>query len=126
MKKILVALMAVLALTMVSCKREDSKITVYVVKGALELPVGNCTVYYTDQASDVFGAITDPLDLFNDYDYPSVKTDALGVATINWSTTLSRNTLTVAVWDDVDKSIVKEKVTIQKGKDAEVTLKIRD
>ena len=122
MKKVLFALVAMVALVFSGCKVETSKVTVS-VQDTNDFPVVNRYVCYTDVASAVFDfAVPSPESLVTGIPdgWAYAQTNAQGTVTISLDLAVNSLKYYFAVFDDGAKTFVTKEVTIKRGQNEEI------
>lgn len=135
MKKFLLAIMAVASFAFVGCKVQTSTITVSVVREVrtgdkiTTEPVANCDVYYTDMATSIIDILApiDPADPFGIFDdtFDVVKTDAKGIAKIQWETVFKSNKIYLYAYDEKTGKLAYKEAEVKAGSSLELELKMK-
>ena len=128
MKKLALVLVAMLTLVFTGCKTETSTVTVY-VEDALELPVARRAVFYADWASIIIDGIAPSPDelITGESDvWEYVTTDAMGVATIKISLSVSKLKYQFMVWDEGTKGWKEKTVELRRGVNEEIQFQVKN
>lgn len=127
MKKVIFALLAVLAIVFTSCKFESAKVTINVTdkEGA---PVAFREVFYTDKVSAILDVVLPPspdeLIGISDGSFQYVKTNKQGTVTFSEILGVSKLNYYFIVFDEGSKQWVDKEVTLYRGQDIEVNLEV--
>lgn len=115
-------MVAMLAMVFTGCKTETSTITVYVEDGS-GLPVAQRAVYYADLASIIIDEVLPSPDGLSDA-WEVVPTNALGVAKIQISLSVSKMKYQFMVWDYGKREWVSKTPELRRGINEEIDLKV--
>lgn len=122
MKRILIALVAVLAIVLTGCKTKTSEVSVY-VESELGVPVQNCPVFYADYASIILSDILpSPEELATDTQdcWEVVMTGSDGIAKIKIDLSVAKMKYEFMVYDAGKFEWKVKDVELQRGKNDEI------
>ena len=128
MKKVFLALLAVLAIVLTGCKFENANVTVYV--GDKDgYPVAGRYVFYTDKASAILDVVlpASPEELAGlEYDdvWDYEKTDRLGIAEFKILMGVAKMNYYFVVYDEGKKDWVTKEVTLKRGENEEIEFEV--
>ena len=126
MKKLALVLVAMLTMVFTGCKTETSTITIY-VQDSDELPVAQRPVFYADWASLIIGEILpSPEELAYDTNdaWEYATTNALGIAKIQISLSVSKLKYKFMVWDEGSRGWKDKTVELRRGINEEIELNV--
>lgn len=126
MKKLALVLVAMLTMVFTGCKTETSTITVY-VEDDMGLPVAQRPVFYADYASLIIGAVLpSPEELAYDTNdaWEYATTNALGIAKVQISLSVSKLKYKFMVWDEGTRGWKDKTVELRRGINEEIDLKV--
>jgi len=128
MKKVFIALLAVAAIALTSCKFDNAHVTVSVID-EFELPVANRAVFYTDKASLIIGAVLPPtpeeLIGLGDSSWEYVTTNQLGYVTFDVLMGVSKMKYYFIVYDEGTRGWKEKEVELQRGKNEEIVIAVK-
>jgi len=128
MKKVLFALLAVVALALTSCKFDNAHVSVY-VSDEFELPVANRAVFYTDKASLIIGAVLPPtpdeLIGMEDSSWEYVLTNQLGYAKFDVLMGVSSMKYYFIVYDEGTRGWKEKEVTLRRGENEDIEIQVK-
>lgn len=122
MKKILIALVAVMAIVLTGCKTKTSEVNVY-VENAQGEPVMGCPVFYADLASIIISDILpSPEELVTETQdcWEYVKTGTGGIAKININLSVAKMQYEFMVYDAGTYEWKTKVIELQRGKNDEI------
>lgn len=119
MKKVLFALLAVIAIAFTSCKIENAKVTL-TVQDTAGAPVANRNVFYIDKASYILGAVLPPTptELITGLDesgWEYVQTNQAGTVTFNVPMAVAHANYYFEVFDEGSNQWVEKEITLVRG-----------
>lgn len=126
MKKLALVLVAMLTMVFTGCKTETSTITIY-VQDSDELPVAQRSVFYADLASLIVGEILpSPEELAYDTNdaWECATTNALGIAKVQISLSVSKLKYKFMVWDEGKREWKDKTVELRRGINEEIELNV--
>ncbi len=119
-------MVAMLTMVFTGCKTETSTITVY-VEDDMGLPVAQRPVFYADYASLIIGAVLpSPEELAYDTNdaWEYATTNALGIAKVQISLSVSKLKYKFMVWDEGTRGWKDKTVELRRGINEEIDLKV--
>ena len=128
MKKVFLFLLSVMAIALTSCKTDNATVTVSVKDTANE-PVAKRVVFYTDKVSLILESVLPPtpeemMGLEGGEAWEYAETNNQGTVEVKILMSVAKAEYYFVVFDDGTKKWVDKKVTLQRGKNAEVELKV--
>ena len=130
MKKVIFAMIAVLAIAFTGCKVEDATVTVNVYDTA-GTPVANRAVFYIDKASYIVGAVLppSPTELMTGLDesgWQYVVTNKMGTVTFTIPMAVAKAKFYFLVFDEGSNQWVgaNKEYELQRGKNEEINFEV--